>query len=486
MRAGRAAAISTVMAAAVVGASTLDARAFSVNVHEGITAAGLFPPSGQTLNFLRPAVFDDVADQHEQIDGGLSGARDERHFDDCEFNGAAEFIRDRYADIRDEVRDDDPWDATDEWGDALHPVQDVYAHSNWVELGFPLTRDRPSTPGVDVGLFDLLDLSGSRQSLAQSWFAPAGGETVRTGILLGADDWRIPRDWSIDPDGGGHHVPTLIDPQGRTVGRLLVTGEGTADDECDVSLADLPFRVFDGFEHDDLNKDSRDGPNGRAAHDKAVALATLQTGYEWCRLVRQAASVRRDGLVLATWVRPSSDPHPAGTPCAPGRAGTHSIAVTIEAVRVLDSGDDNDNDPGEIQLAAALYDNPRAFHRSVHTMSRGGRVSLDDGDWMPASRLPEPLALCVGGDGRATFALHGWDNDDDGGLFANDFDDKGDDDELLTGFQRRFGRTLPSGTQVARSSDLEVRYRVSRTLPGRGPGRRCAGNLPADPTTAAG
>ena len=74
----------------------------------------------------------------------------------------------------------------------------------------------------------------------------------------------------------------------------------------------------------------------------------------------------------------------------------------------------------------------------------------------------------VGGGGAdcgkgATFALHAWDNDDDSGdLYANDFDDKGDDDELLIGFQRRFGATLPTAQQVTRSADLEVRYRVSR------------------------
>jgi hypothetical protein len=116
-----------------------------------------------------------------------------------------------------------------------------------------------------------------------------------------------------------------------------------------------------------------------------------------------------------------------------------------------------------IQLAATLYDDPWSFRRSVHGLSRGGKVALEDGARMPADRLPRPLTLCVQSGRGATFALHGWDNDDaSGDLFANDFDDKGDDDELLVGFQRRFGAQLPTGVQLARAEDLEVRYRVTR------------------------
>jgi hypothetical protein len=452
------------MVAATVAAPGRDAGAFSVNTHEGITFAALGPPSGESLSFLHRAVFDDIADQHEQIDSGFSGARDERHFDDCEFDGAAKYIRDRYADAREELGDADPWEATDAFGYLLHPAQDFYAHSNWIELGFPVTPDNPATPAADVARSDLVDLSGAQSSLAQPWDAPAGGGIVRSGILLGADDWSIPLGWSIDPDGGGRHVPTLIDPEGRTRGRLLVSGEGTFDDECDVPFSGTPLRAYNGLEHDVLNKDGREGPKGPRAYAKAAALATLQTGYEWCRLVREASRSGRDGLLLATWVRANGNPHPVGTPCAPRRPGPRPVAVTVESVRVLDSGDDDNNDPGEIQVAVALYDAPRSFHRSRHATNRGGRVALDDGERMPANRLPPPLRLCVPSGEGATFALHGWDNDDGSGdLFANEFDDKGDDDELLVGFQRRFGTRLPSGVQVARSADLEIRYRVTRT-----------------------
>jgi hypothetical protein len=464
--------VVTAFAAAPAG----DVGAFSVSIHEGITFSGLGPPSRENFSFLRRAVFDDIADQHDQIDSGFSGARDERHFDDCEFDGGAKYIRDRYAEARGDLVDADPWDATDAFGNLLHPAQDVYAHSDWIELGFPRTPDNPATPAVDVARSDLVDLSGAQSSLAQPWRAPAGGGIVRSGILLGADDWNIPLGWSIVPDGGGRHVPTLVDPEGRARGRLLVTGEGRFDDECDVHFSGIPLlRAYNGFEHSELNKDAPDGPNGPSAHTKAAALATLQTGYEWCRLVRDAGRSGRDGLLLATWVRAGGNPHPAGTPCAPGRPGPRPVVVSVESLRVLDSGDNDDNDPGEIQVAAALYDDPQNFHRSAHATNRGGRVALDDGQRMPADRLPPRLRLCVPSGTGATFAMYGWDNDDDSGdLFANDFDDKGDDDELLVGFQRRFGTRLPRGLQVARSDDLEIRYRVTRTS---GPAGSCPPEL---------
>ncbi len=451
--------ITVLVASAMVPATHTDA--FSVNIHEGITFAGLSEP-GINFSFLRPAVLDDILDQHEQLDSGFSGARDERHFDDCEFDGAAEYIRDRYGDARHALAAAQPWSATDQFGNALHPAMDFYSHSNWVEMGFP-RADNPATSRVEVSRSDLVDLSGAAASLAQPWAAPDGGGVVRSGIRLGGDDWSIPLGWSIDPDGGGRHVPTLVDASNRTQGRLLVTGEGTWDDECDVPFTGTLVRAYDGLGHDELNKDGESRPG----HDQAVALATLQTSYEWCRLVREAGLANADGLLLATWVRSGGNPHPTNTPCAAAAPGPTPVAVTIDSIRILDSGDDDDYDPGEIQIAAVLYDDPANFRRSVHVANTGGRMPLDDGALVPTNRLPPPMLLCVGSGKGATLAVHGWDNDDDSGdLNANDFDDIGDDDELLVGFQRRFGSVLPTGQQVARSADLEVRYRVSRGVPG--------------------
>jgi hypothetical protein len=203
------------------------------------------------------------------------------------------------------------------------------------------------------------------------------------------------------------------------------------------------------------------------------ALATLQTGYEWCRLVREAALVGQDGLLLALWVRPGGNPHPPGTPCREAGPGPTRVVVVIESIQILDAKD-GDGEPGEIQLAAVLYDDPTRFHRSVHVTNRHGRMELRAGEFVPASQLPPPLSLCVGPGRGATFALHAWDNDDPlDDEYGLDFDNVDDDDEVLIGFQREFGSELPAGVQVARSADLEVRYRVSRTAGGMTPDIPC-------------
>ena len=307
---------------------------------------------------------------------------------------------------------------------------------------------------------------------------------VRGDILLGGDDGLFSPGYSIDA-GGETHVPTLRFGD-QQLGRVLVTGKGFADHECekfvyfgmDESGKPILGLIFGGFEHScsapcvSLNKD---GPAGamarRVLHAKARDLATLQTAYEWCRLVRAAGLSDRDGLLLTTWVRPSRDPRPAGTPCAPAaRPGGSAVEVTVLRVKVRHDGDDDG--PGEVALSAALYDSPNPLRRFVQSQTLGFGAKVNDGDWMPAGKLPRPLALCVPRGTGATFALYGWDNDDDGHDVLEqhyDFDDAGDNaDDLRTGFQVRFGPKLPYGERVAGTSgdaDLEVHYRVDRVAP---------------------
>jgi hypothetical protein len=484
-----------VLVAAALGTFAVDAAAFGV--HKEITEAGLSDPTAPR-SFLREAILDDINEQHDFMDDDFPsgrGGQDQRHFDDCEFDGGADFIRDQYGFARRSLGRPvsavgGPFYATLGFGRALHPAQDFYSHSNWVEIGFPLSDD-PSTAEIEAAQSDLVDLSGAQASLGLAWYAPTGGGIVRRAaslgepfgewsILLGADDWFIPRDWEIEPNGrpsdpGGTvlHVPTLIDPQGRTQGKLLVTGEGSGDDECDVrSFGEVGFGEleYDGLEHNGnergLNKDEPEGPRA-ALHAPARALATLQTSFEWCRMVRSAALGRepKDGLLLAMWVRAGANPHPLQTPCAKAPPGPISVVVTIESIQVLDARDSDDDDPGEIQIAAALYDSPFSFRRSVHVTNRSGRhMDLDDGDRVPTAQLPSPLRLCVGRGDGATFALHGWDNDDDtDDRFENAYDDKGDHDDLLLGVQQRLGRRPPIGVQTASSDYVRVRYRVTRS-----------------------
>lgn len=457
--------VVTLSALAAVGTIAVSgALAFEIRIHQQLNDAGL---SGDRGRFLRTHVALELKQMHDDIDHGLEAGYDERHFDDCEFDGGAQYIRDRFVDTRRRLNSTRRiWDAPDSFGRGLHPTQDFYAHSNWVELGFP-RGDLSNTPRVEVSLSDLTDLSGARMSIFERWSAPRFGQVVRDDILLGADDGGIidPK-WSIDRDGAGRHVPTLIDSEGRTLGRLLQSGQSKKrgirfDRECDVASLSGAFPVsrFRGFLHDDLNKDS---PSRGHLHQRARALAALQTSYEWCRLVREAAVGKTDGVLLTLWVKSGSSPHPAGTPCARGAAGTKPVTVSVESVRVVDNGDKNG--VGEVQLAAALYDDPVEFRRSVHQTM--GSVSIRDGAFMRPSGRPAPMTVCVDADDGATYALHGWDNDQDRKDHKSDrvdFDDHDDDDEMLYGGSMQIaGSTAPTNElRTIRSADLEATLRVT-------------------------
>jgi hypothetical protein len=501
--------LATAMLTAVLGAPP--ANAFGR--HDHLTTYGL-SNSPRGVSFLRPAVLQAIHRQNNWVDANTLGRKghDEKHFDDCEFDGGARYIREQYAGIPAALKglrlfDQIPtssrpstgpsgsptsepasngYGAATLFGRLLHPAQDFYSHSNWVELGFPL-GDVESTDRVEVHQSDLVDLSGAQSSLAQQWYAPPNWGAVvrhdplRGDILLDYDDEDF-TSWEIEtgPNIGSSFVPVVRDnelgPNGPVIrGRLLISGYSWivkrlswAENECNVEVINSRSDYeYEGPSHDCLNKD---GPTSSDCVDdqvqlekyrKAYALAALQTGYEWCRLVREAHLVGRDGLLLAMWVRAGGNPHPAETPCRPEGRGPTPVTVTVDSIQVLDSGD-GPGDPGEIQLAAVLYDDPENFHRSVHVTNRkGGRMSLRARDFVPTDQLPAPMTLCVSRDHGATFTLHAWDNDQPSDAkFGLDFDSE---DTMLAGFRREFGSLLPTGPQVAESEDLRVTFRVTRT-----------------------
>jgi hypothetical protein len=275
---------------------------------------------------------------------------DEKHFDDCGFDEGEQWIRDQYAlmpkallELRliNEVGREAyfPLGAATLFGRILHPAQDFYSHSNWVELGFPLGDDE-STGRVEVTQSDLVDLSGAQSgqsSLVQQWYAPnywgavVRHDRLRGDILLDYDDADfIPGYLAISTRAftNSPYVPVVYDyvvgPGWPNIkGRLLISAHSPGENECNVRMIRQSGRVdeYDGPSHNSLNKDgpksSPYDPNDPSyqvqleKYRKAYALAALQTGYEWCRLVHEAHVADRDGVLLAMWVRAGSNPHPA-------------------------------------------------------------------------------------------------------------------------------------------------------------------------------
>ncbi|MDR6559813.1 hypothetical protein J2809_004196 [Arthrobacter pascens] len=446
---------------ALVGSTVTAAPAQAFSDHKDITSKG--------LSFLHWPVVDDINDEHAWMDSGAPWfpvAHDEKHFDDCEFDGSATYIRDHYDGARAAMIRRNLFNVGDHFGALLHTSQDFYSHSNWVELGFPKTSDNPATSGIETSQSDLSDITGAQRTALSSWPVLQNGQTVRGNILLANDDWIPPLDQRVVRNGAGKFQSILVQPNGKLIGRLLETGRGGSDHECSI-----PFRNYAGFTHDQLAKDDPGSTTeSRLKHRKARALAELQTGYEWCRLVSEAGKADRDGMLLAMWVRPGASPHPPNTPCGPVRdvgVRTHPVTITVESVQIINDGDPGADGSGEIQLATALYDDPQNFRKSVHRQNRLGRMSLNPGDFVPKAQLPQPMTICARHNSQVNFALHAWDNDDHPwDKYATVYDDFDDDDEMLTGGRIKVHSEQSPGSNLVTWQDLRVKYRVSQQSAG--------------------
>ncbi|HEY6561404.1 MAG TPA: hypothetical protein VI072_29225 [Polyangiaceae bacterium] len=568
------------------------------------------------LQFLRAGVLDDLEDEHDDwADDDEAESVKWVHADSCAFGETVEQINEFYRNAVDNLVPGptfEPWSATDDFGRVMHPAQDFYSHSNWVELGFP-ENDDPSTVDVVEGISttDLVNFSTTfaGPSGLGEWGAPGPLETVRGDILLddvvvttlgnvdgvGAldvvdvngdgrvdnDDATvvpIPSHWNIgllphptrpgeagfvpgidtngdaefeylESEGGGLPIPVLT---GGADFRFLISGVGgrpvhdVFGNQCDPYRRDAAGTVMvpvqantcapprsphpfppgyveaeddysciayhgsrfalthSGSARSELNKDSKSAAPTR--FPKARALASLQSKYEWCRLVHQAGLRGGDGVLMSLWVREGASANPAGTPCGPDDgSGLRGVTVSIDRVEVLDDKDIDEDEPGEINLSLALYDSPFAFHRL--SKSKGGPAFADDdgsaaSSTLPAAALPAPVSSCVGSsDGTFRVALHGWDDDDgpDNGpdpLANGDFNQHGASpgsanvDDALVGFSETLtARDVPIGSAITRqttSGDMRVTYSVSRAPDPDGDGLDACGEsfLRTDPARA--
>ncbi len=542
-------------------------QAFTPDNHEAATSV--------LRAFLRSGVYDEIEAGHEWADSDpwpVSNPRlDEPsiHADDCAFGETATQINSFHARAVATLTPGDyldPWAASDEFGRSLHPIQDFYSHSNWVELGFPVAQRARASDLVDFST----RLAGTNR--LGPWAAPGPLGLVR-GNILSADfvtprrfrfqsakgfleplDWNgdgktdaadatvadFPAGWrvgllphpnqpgkagfvpGIDTNGNGQFtslptfgpgkVPVLQSGADR---RLLISGVGARPatsvfkNQCDPYERDAagnrawPLTInsctspgwplpdhysciayhgsrfaltHSGSADSELRKDDED--DGPTRFPKALALAKLQTAYEWCRLVNRAGQTRNgaDGVLLTLWVKEGRSPHPQNTPCAPadmrGRVG---VRVTVDRVRIREDQDKAADEPGEINLSLALYDPPSRFHQSVKSAVGPVFVNDDGGadSILVGAEVPGSVRLCPGPTGRFRVALHGWDDDEgsDNGLevAANgDYNrDNSTPDDVLTGFTAEHSLTdVPltgSATVTKVSKDMVVTYRLRRT-----------------------
>jgi hypothetical protein len=570
-RVARLCVVVAAIAGGLVAGPSDRAQAFTTRNHKGATSV--------LATFLRSGVYAEIEEGHKWADSGERNNEPSIHADDCAFGETATQINSFHARAVGKLTPGDfldPWLASDEFGRSLHPIQDFYSHSNWVELGFPV--------GQTARAGDLVDFStrlAGTDGLGP-WAAPGplglvrGPDRARRGSAILSADFVTPRrfrfqsakgflealDWNgdgkidaadatvadfpagwrvgllphptqagkagfvpgIDADGDGQFtslstsgpgkVPILRNGADR---RLLISGVGgrpatsVFKNQCDPYVRDAagnrkrpltinsctnpkPSLLFpdhysciayhgsrfalthDGSDDSELRKDRQ--AHGPTRFPKALALAELQTAYEWCRLVNRAGQTRQgaDGVLLALWVKEGRSAHPQNTPCAPADVqGTIGVRVTVDRVRILQDQDIDEDEPGEINLSLVLYDPPSRFRQSVKS-AIGPLVANDNGgpdSTLRGAELPGSVRLCPGPTGRFRVALHGWDDDegnDDGRERAANGDynrDNSTPDDVLTGFTAEHSiADVPlagSATRTEVSKDMVVTYRLART-----------------------
>ena len=159
-----------------LGLFSREAHAFSPAIHREITEEALW--------FIREGVLDDMKDEHgDWADAPVAADVKWVHADSCAMSETATQINEFYKNaILNLVpgADFDPWSATDDYGRVFHPSQDFYSHSNWVELGFPVSD-------VVVQTSDLVDFGTTFAGVTHlgPWRTPRALETVRDDIIFG-------------------------------------------------------------------------------------------------------------------------------------------------------------------------------------------------------------------------------------------------------------------------------------------------------------
>ena len=229
-------------------------NAFKSPIHGDIT--------DESLGFLLSDVLDKISSTSVDVDETNKGSK--FHLHNCDFQNATENINSLYDQLVPNIRNN--IDAPETFGLLLHPVQDFYAHSNWIELG----RN------------DLIDNGDGKWIVLKPFQKYKGVIIVQVG-----DKNDIPEGYTISENG---KVVDVSSQSGSHPG--LISGTVRDKDSCpeDVSL-----------DHDILHKDNSDRPG----YDKARALAKAQTIHEWCRLTNLVEqSYGQDGvqLLFNSWV----------------------------------------------------------------------------------------------------------------------------------------------------------------------------------------
>ena len=215
----------------------------------------------ESLGFLRSDVLDKITSTSVDVDETNKGPK--FHLHNCDFQAATENINSIYDQLVTNIKD---IDAPETFGLLLHPAQDFYAHSNWVELG----RN------------DIVDNGDGK------WIVLKPFQEYKGVIILQVEDKNdIPEGYTLSENG---KVVDVSSQSGNHPGLISTTVRDS--DFCPEDVA---------LDHDILHKDNSDRPG----YDQARVLAKAQTIHEWCRLtnlVEQNHGQAGVQLLFNSWV----------------------------------------------------------------------------------------------------------------------------------------------------------------------------------------
>ena len=249
-------------------------NAFMPKVHSDI--------NDKSLSFLKPDILHKINSGDKGADKIEEFRHREYHSTGCDFQGTTENINRLYGQVVSSIDDKDTMAKT--FGLLLHPVQDFYAHSNWIELG----RD------------DLIESSSDNKWPVLKPFQEYKGVIiVQVGDERKGEHYDIPDGYTLDPDSKVVHVSTI---DGTYPGLISATSSK--------SNANCPNEDM-YITHYVMHKDSQ----SRKGYDKARVLAEAQTINEWCRLqnlVEQSHGQDGVQLLIDSWV---DNKHKANSVC---------------------------------------------------------------------------------------------------------------------------------------------------------------------------
>lgn len=422
----------------------------------------------RVTGYISPIVRDDIwgaiwfGNYSQDQLGGDFRTDGQRHMESCRFRdaprsiddpeirpGSIEYIRSAYRNAINylDPAAPDPFEAADRFGKLLHTVQDLYSHTNWINLVRP-------DASIAVHPADLFDRTLGEWPLID----PLGPVPGRDDFILG----QMPIDGSLPPGWEAEHelyseTPVFHTPEGRKYGFIIGGNKGTlCPDFRPRSTEEDPDTVVDQYSHIDVDINTgdisvipraillphgeselggvyhlptqydairpchdgtptfvciqKDTP-GRPDYEQAVKLAAWQTAHEWCRLLNLAKDSEfgyaASSILMTLWARPHGEPT-GPDPITLGACATPQevfdekpgpIEVKIDPQTVA-APTGSDVPILQRHLVFALYTGD--FRRSNYQQATAG---LGD-----SSVTVEPLTMCVKPTDKLVATVWGYDD----------------------------------------------------------------------------